>query len=170
MVVTDTGCATITWYPLEQHTEGIVVCSSGHGGLLMTSALSDEQIAGIHTTGALRCSSDAFFVPPDPSVGEQWHATCHGMGERVAFSGRVVAMSDVNVGGHEIPALHTRLTLSFAGSEAGTNPTDYWVSAQDGLILGERETVAMRQGTGPLGSVQYHERMELALDGTVPDR
>jgi hypothetical protein len=170
MVVTDAGCATMTWYPLEQHTEGVVVCSAGHNELLMNSALSEEEIAGIHTNQTLRCSSGAFFVPADPSVGETWNATCRGAGERVTLAGRVVARSSVNVGGQEIPALHTRLTLSFNGSETGTNPTDYWVSTQNGLILAERETVDVKQGSGPLGSVQYHERMALAIDATSPDR
>jgi hypothetical protein len=170
MVVTDTGCATITWYPLEQHTEGVVVCSVGRGGLLMTSAVSDEQIAGVHANETFHCPADAYFVPPHPRAGEQWHSTCHGMGERVALSGRVVATSDMTVGGRAVPALHTRLTLSFAGSEAGTNPTDYWVSTQNGLILAERETVEMQQGSGPLGSVHYDEQMDLSLDRTAPVR
>jgi hypothetical protein len=92
------------------------------------------------------------------------------MGDRVAFAGRVIGLSGVNVKGREVPAIHTRLTLSFAGAEAGTNPTDYWVSTKDGVILRERETVDVHQGSGPLGSVRYGEQMGLVIDSTAPVR
>jgi hypothetical protein len=170
MVVTEASCATITWYPLEQHTEGLVVCSAGRGALAVTSVLSDEQIAGVRTDDVFHCPAGAYFVPPNPSSGETWHAACQGMGDRVAFAGRVIGLSGVNVKGRELPAIHTRLTLSFAGAEAGTNPTDYWVSTKDGVILRERETVDVHQGSGPLGSVRYGEQMGLVIDSTAPVR
>jgi hypothetical protein len=170
MVVTDSGCATIMWDPLEQHTEGVIVCTTDQGALTMNTALSDEEIAGTHVVDTYHCPSDAFFVPPHPSPGQKWKATCHGMGERVEFSGQILRMSDVKAGGLEIPAIHTRLTLSFAGAEAGTNPTDYWVSTQDALILAERESVHVKEGSGPLGSVNYSEHLALAIDSTAPIR
>ena len=67
-------------------------------------------------------------------------------------------------------ALHTRLTLTFNGSEVGTNPTDYWVSPSDGLILQEREEVDLSQGTGPLGAVEYREKMTVALSSMAAAR
>jgi hypothetical protein len=69
-----------------------------------------------------------------------------------------------------VPALHTRLTLSFSGSASGTNPNDYWVSLSDGLILRQRETVDVRQSAGPLGSVRYTEQMAITLASTAPVR
>jgi hypothetical protein len=170
MVVTDTGCATIMWDPLEQHTEGVVVCSTNQGALTMTTALSNEEIAGTHVVETYHCPTGAYFVPPHSSPGERWKATCHGMGQRVDFSGQVIGMSEVKAGGLEVPAIHTRLTLSFAGAEAGTDPTDYWVSTQDALILAERESVHVKEGSSPLGSVFYSEHLELAIDSTAPIR
>ena len=67
------------------------------------------------------------------------------------------------MGGHAQPALHLRLTLAFSGSEAGTNPTDYWVSPSNGLILREQEAVNLSQRNGPLGSVSYREEMTVAI-------
>ena len=136
----------------------------------MTSTRSDEEIAGIHSVDEFRCPTGPSFVPDRARAGEQWHATCRGTGERVAFAGRVVGMTHVRVGGQTVPALHTRITLSFSGSEDGTNPTDYWLSPGNGLILQERETVDMHQGNGPLGSVQYHEQIRLAIDSMAPAR
>ena len=95
----------------------------------MTTATSNEEIAGMHVVDTYHCPTAAYFVPPDSSPGERWKATCHGMGERVDFTGQVLGISEVKAGGPEVPAIHTRLTLTFTGAEAGTNPTDYWVSA-----------------------------------------
>ena len=127
MIVTDAGCATMKWEPLEQHTEGMVVCPAADGALTIASALSYEEIAGTQTTSDIRCPADTYLVPPDPTAGARWRTTCHSPGQNVVFSGCVVGSSSVDVGGHEIPALHTRLTLTFSGAESGTNPNDYWI-------------------------------------------
>jgi hypothetical protein len=82
----------------------------------------------------------------------------------------VVGASSVDVGGHGIPALHTRLSLTFSGPETGTNPNDYWISLQDGLILRQKETVAVSQAAGPLGSVHYTEQMAISLTSASPIR
>jgi hypothetical protein len=170
MIVTDATCATMKWEPLEQHTEGLVECPLGHGAFGITTALSYEQIAGTQTTDVIRCPADTYLVPPDPSAGERWHTTCHSTDQNVVFSGQVVGMSSVNVGGHSVPALHTRLALSFSGAESGTNPNDYWVSLQNGLILGQRETVDVSQQAGPLGSVRYTEQMAIRITSETPAR
>ena len=163
MIVTAAGCTTVRWVPFEQHMEGLVECPGRNGSVGMASALSDEEIAGVHSTEAIRCPGTAYFVPPRPTVGEHWRATCHAGGRAVGFTGRVLGWSSVAVDGRRSPALHTRLTLDFAGAESGTNPTDYWVSPADGLILREQEEVDMAQTTGPLGSVRYEEEMTVAL-------
>jgi len=169
MIVTDARCATLVWEPLEQHKEEMVECPLQGGILSMTSALTYEEIAGIQTTNLIRCPSDAYLVPP-PSVGEGWHATCHATGQKIALSGQVLGASSVDVGGRAEPALHTRLTLVFSGSETGTNPADYWVSLQNGLILREQETVDVSQEAGPLGSVRYTEQMAITLSSVTPVR
>ena len=107
---------------------------------------------------------------PDPTPGLRWTAVCHTGGNEVAFAGHVLGWSSVTVAGHPRAALHTRLTLTFNGSEVGTNPTDYWVSPSDGLILQEREEVNLSQGSGPLGSVEYREKMTVALSSMVAAR
>jgi hypothetical protein len=169
MIVTDARCATMKWEPLEQHTEGLVVCPAAGGALTITSALSYEQIAGTQTTSVIRCPAATYLVPPDPTVGARWRTTCHSPGQNVVFSGEVVGASSVDVGGHGIPALHTRLSLTFSGAETGTNPNDYWIS-QDGVILQQKETVSVSQSAGPLGSVHYTEQMAISLTSATPIR
>jgi hypothetical protein len=170
MIVTDATCATMRWEPLEQHVEGLVVCPQGDGALTITSAPSYEQIAGTQTTSVIDCPPDTYLVPPDPTNGERWHTTCHSPGQNVVFSGEVVGPTSVTVDGQKVPALHTRLTLNFSGSQSGTNPNDYWISLQDGLILRQRETVDVSQKAGPLGSVRYTEQMAITLASTAPIR
>jgi hypothetical protein len=171
MIVTQAaGCAAMRWEPLEQHMEGLVECPQKDGALLISSALSYEQIAGTTTTSVINCPANMYFVPPDPSAGKRWHATCHSKGQAIGVSGQVIGLSGLDVGGTEVPSLHLHLTLSFSGSESGTNPNDYWVSLQNGLILRQRETVQVSQSAGPLGSVRYTEQMAIALTSVAPLR
>jgi len=170
MIVTESGCATMKWEPLVQHMEGMVECPQRDGALDIRSAISYEEIAGTQTTSVIHCPARMYFVPPDWFVGERWQSTCHSAGENVVFSGQVIGPASVDVGGNEVPALHVRLTLSFSGSESGTNPNDYWLSLQDGLVLRQRETVDVSQKAGPLGSVRYTEQMAITLTSVAPIR
>jgi hypothetical protein len=170
MIVTDAGCVTMKWEPLVQHMEGLVACPGDDGALTFTSSLSYEQIAGTSTTSVIRCPRGMYFVPPRPTVGERWRTTCHSPGQNVVFSGSVVGLTSVDVGGQKVPALHTRITLFFSGAQSGTNPNNYWVSLRNGLILRQSETVDVTQKAGPLGSVRYTEQMAITLASTSPVR
>lgn len=172
MIVTDGGgCTTMRWVPLEQHTESLAVCPRPDGAYRVRSMSSYEMIAGVQTTTVIQCPEDAYLVPPDPSAGRRWHATCSTTGhQKVTLSGLVVGPSSVDVGDRELPALHTRLTLGFSGGESGTNPNDYWLSDGDALVLRQRESVDLSQDAGPLGSVHYGETMAIGLRSLEPVR
>ncbi len=171
LIVTETArCATLNWEPITQHTEGWVECLQQGGGLSITSSPSYEQIAGTQNSTVIYCPAGTYFVPPHPSIGEKWHTTCRSPGEKIAFDGTVLANSSFTVGTRTVPALHTHITLAFSGSESGTNPSDFWVSALNGLILREQETADFSQQTGPLGSVRYTEQMTIALASMIPVR
>ena len=170
MIVTGSECAMERWEPIEQHMEGVEECRLKNGAYALTSLFTYEEIAGTKTNQVITCPTTAYLLPADEHSGERWHATCHSAGLNVAFSGSVVGGSSVEIGGTRVPAVHTRLLLTFAGSESGTNPCDYWVSPKDGLVLSERETVSLYQPAGPLGSVHYTESMAIALDSLTPVR
>jgi len=170
MIVNESNCATVTWAPLVEHTEGLVECPSPGDGMAMASAMSDEEIAGIRTVETVHCPMTAYLVPPDHSPGERWYATCHASNGTVAFTGEVVGTASVTVDRRRIPALHTRVTLFYSGGASGVNPTDYWISTQTGVILRQYETVDVGQENGPLGSVRYTEEMALAIASTTPIR
>ncbi len=172
MVVTDSGgCSTMRWVPLVQHTESIAVCPGVAGAYRIESMSSDETIAGVKTTMVIRCPAATYFVPPAAKAGDRWRSTCASSGhQKVDVEGQVVGRASVDVGGRQMPALHTRLTLRFIGTESGTNPNDYWLSASDGLVLRQRETVDLSQSAGPLGSVHYQETMAIELRSAQPVR
>lgn len=172
MIVTDGGgCTTMRWVPLEQHTESLAFCPRSDGAYQVTSMTSYEMIAGVQTTTVIRCPAGAYLVPPRPAAGKRWHATCTATGhQKVTVAGLDVGRSSVDVGGREVPALHTRLTLDFSGGEQGTNPNNYWLSPGDGLVLRQRESVDLSQDAGPLGSVHYGETMAIGLRSLDPVR
>jgi hypothetical protein len=170
MIVTDSRCATLKWEPLEQHIEGMVECPSANGALTFVSAPSYEDIADTKTTTDIRCPADTYFVPPDPRTNQRWQTTCHSPGQTVVFSGTVVGFTSVKVAGKSIRAIHTRETLTFSGSQTGTNPNEYWISLENGVILRQRETVDVSESTGPLGSVHYGEQMAIDLTSLTPIR
>ena len=170
MIVTDSGCATLAWEPLVQHMEGLEICPAGGGALAIASAPSSEDIAGTRTTTDIRCPARTYLVPPGDADGTRWHETCHAPHEKVVVSGRVLGRSTVSVGGRAVPAVHTELDLTWSGAGSGTNPNQYWISPQDGMILRQLETVDVSEGSGPLGSVHYSEAMSIAVTSLRPAR
>ena len=170
LIVTDSGCVSMDWVPLDEHREGTVVCRRPDGGLVMPKMTSVESIAGASTSQVIQCPSAAYFVPPHPDAGERWHAVCHGPGQVDRLTGEVVGRTTLSISGQSVPVLHTRLNFSVSGQESGTNPTDYWVSPSTGLILRQQESVSISQSTGPLGSVHYAEQMAITMTSLVPAR
>ena len=81
------------------------------------------------------------------------------------MSGEALGMTTIKVGGHPVTVEHTCFSLTFAGAKRGTNPTDFWIVPGNGLIVRERETVAVNQG-----SVRYNETMETTLTALSPSR
>jgi hypothetical protein len=168
MIVTDGTCSSMDWVPLVQHTEGVVVCRQSDGALTMSQASSDESIAGVSTTQVAHCSDTSYFIPPDPHAGQRWSGVCHSTGQVDKVSGEVIGMTTVTVNGHTVPALHTRIDTSVSGNATGTDPTDYWVSPETGLIYRQREEVSVSQAIGPLGSVHYTEQMAISMSSLLP--
>jgi hypothetical protein len=170
MIVTDGTCTTMTWAPLEQHTEGVVACPTAGGAVAVHSFLSYEVIAGVATHSAIRCPTGAWLLPPGARTGDRWRATCRSGRSPVALRGEVLGEGPLRVAGTTVPAIHLREVLTFTGAERGTNPTDYWISATNGVILRQAETVTLNQSAGPLGTVRYQEQMAIALSTLGPAR
>jgi hypothetical protein len=167
MIVADGHCATVSWVPITQHTEATTVCSGAGGALEIPKLVTDESIAGTNNTSTIVCPSTAYLLPPSVRPGERWSVTCSltNPAEKVAMTGRSLGTATIKVGGHPVTVEHTRFSLDFVGAEQGTNPTDFWIVPGNGLIVRERETVAVNQG-----SVRYSETMVASLTSLTPAR
>ncbi len=167
MIVEERRCATISWVPIVQHTETITECAGPGGGLFVPKLVTHESIAGSDTTSTIDCPSTAYLVPPSVRPGQRWNVTCRleNPAEKAVLDAQALGTSTMVVAGHHVRVEHTRFSLTFSGTEHGTNPTDFWVVPEDGLIVRERERVDITTGT-----VRYEESMETTLAGLVPAR
>lgn len=167
MIVTGGSCATISWVPLNQHTETTTECPAAGGGFSVPHLVTTESIAGSDTTSTIRCPSTAYLLPPDVSTGQKWAATCalQSPAEKVKLAGQALGQSTMTIAGHAVTVQHTRFTLTFDGSQAGTNPTDFWIVPSSGLIVQEKEKVGVTSG-----GVTYSENMLSALISLTPLR
>ena len=167
MIVADGRCATVSWVPIEQHTEATTVCNAPNGALTIPKLVTDESIAGSTTTSTITCPASTYLWPSSALPGQRWHATCtlDSPAEKVVMAGRDLGPSTMVVGGRAVSVEHTRLLFTFAGNQHGTNPTDFWIVPSTGLIVRELETVAMTQS-----GVHYTENMETTLTALTPAR
>jgi hypothetical protein len=165
MIVEGGSCATISWVPITQHTETTTECSGPDGSIVIPKLVTDESIAGSTTTSTILCPTTAYLVPPSVQPGQRWSVTCNltSPAEKIELNGTALGSSTMRVGGHPVTVEHTRFSLTFDGTERGTNPTDFWIVPGNGLIVREHETVDVTQG-----SVRYKESMEATLTGLEP--
>jgi len=165
MVVTEGSCATVSWVPIEQHTEDTTICPSDSGAYDIPRLVTDESIAGTTTTSSISCPSTAYLVPPSAVPGQRWSATCTlaSPAEKVGLAGQFVGPATVDVRGQPVAVDHVRVTLTFDGAQQGTNPTEYWIVPSTGLIVREKEQV-----TVTAGGVRYNESMETELSSLKP--
>lgn len=171
VVVTDRGCGVdVSWPALVEHVESFVACAGPVGGLRLVSSSATVSFAGITTTQTTTCSAQAMLWPARASVGHRWSATCTAGQVHVALHGRVVGFPTLEVGGRPVPTVHTVVTLAYSGSQTGSSPTDYWFALDDSLLVRERETSDVVEGSGPLGAVTYRETATLVLESPVPRR
>jgi hypothetical protein len=167
MIVTSGPCAQVSWVPVTQHTEATTVCAGAHGSLTVPRLVTHESIAGSDTTSTTECPATAYLLPPDPTAGQSWTATCtlQSPAEKVGLVGRTLGQSTMTVAGQTVTVEHSRLTFTYNGSEAGTNPTDFWVVPSTGLVVQEKEEVGVTSG-----GVHYSEDMTATLASLRPAR
>jgi hypothetical protein len=157
----------VSWVPITQHTEATTVCARTDGALTVPRLVTDESIAGATTTSTVVCAAGAYLLPPAPRPGERWGATCslQSPTEKVGLAGEALGAATMVVGGHTVSVEHTRFTLTFTGTEQGSNPTDFWIVPSTGLIVREQETVGVTQG-----GVRYDETVDATLTRLTPSR
>jgi hypothetical protein len=167
MIVMGGNCATVSWVPLTQHTETTTECAGPDGGFTVPRLVTQESIAGTDATSSVACPATAYLLPPNAISGQKWAATCalQSPAEKVMLAGVALGKSTMSIAGHSVTVEHTRFTLTFDGSQAGTNPTDFWIVPTSGLIAQEKEEVSVTSG-----GVDYTENMLSTLTNLSPLR
>lgn len=167
MTVTDGTCASVTWAPLEEHTETTVVCPAAGGAYSIPDTVSHESIGGSTTTSTMHCPGTLYLLPPAVQTGQHWSSRCTMTDphQPAAISGVALGPATVRVGGREVPTERVRLTVMLKGTATGTNPTEYWIVPADGLIVRERETVDVVQD-----GVRYSQTSDSVLTSVNPAR
>jgi hypothetical protein len=165
MIVTDGDCAKISWVPISQHTETTTECDVANGGFSVPRLFTTESIAGTNTTSDIECPATAYLLPAYAVAGARWAATCtlQSPSEKVILNGEDLGPTTVTVAGQAVTVEHTHFTLSFDGTQAGTNPTDFWIVPSSGLIVQEKESVDVASG-----GVTYNENMLSTLTRIKP--
>ncbi len=165
MIVEDGSCAIISWVPITEHTETTTECPAANGGFSVPRLVTNESIAGSDTTSTVQCPATAYLVPAYVTTGQKWAATCalQSPNENVELDGEALGPTTVTVGGQDVTVEHTRFTLTFDGTQAGTNPTDFWIVPTSGLIVQEKEEVSVTSG-----GVHYSENMVSTLTSLKP--
>ena len=165
MIVADGRCATVSWVPITQHTETTTVCAGPDGALSVPRLVTDESIAGHDDHVDRPLPGDGLPAAARGAPRERWAATCSltSPAEKVALAGVALGPATMVVGGHDVAVEHTRLTLTFTGTDGGTNPTDFWIVPSSGLIVREHETVGVTQG-----GVRYNENMDVIAHRARP--
>ncbi len=169
MIVEGGRCAAVGWVPITEHTETTTECAGASGGLSVPRLVTNESIAGSDTTSTVVCPSTAYRLPPPlpPAARQTWAATCslRNPAEKVLLAGEELGQSTMTVGDQAVTVEHSRFTLTFDGSQAGTNPTDFWIVPSSGLIVQEKEEVGVTSG-----GVRYSENMLTTLTSLNPAR
>jgi hypothetical protein len=167
MIVTDGHCASVTWDPIAQHTEGTVVCPAAHGAYVIPDTVTHESIGGTTTTSTMDCPGTLYLLPPDVHTGQRWrsHCTMVDPHEATEVSGVALGPVTIRVDRRMVNTERVRLTVTLKGTATGTNPTEYWVVPTDGLIVRELETVDVVQD-----GVRFTQASDSVLTSLSPAR
>ncbi|MFN8050144.1 MAG: hypothetical protein U0Q22_01780 [Acidimicrobiales bacterium] len=124
-------------------------------------------------------STSTFECPSSPTIrageqpGDTWTQTCHSVGTDAAGASqttgpyRYVGTETLRIGTEDVPALHFHRERTMSGSQRGTEASDVWFSASDGLPLRNERHIEVRTDT-IIGETVYSEDANFELASTVP--
>jgi len=126
----------------------------------------------VTTTATFRCE-DTPAIPAVREPGQEWSARCKGSNTRI--SGEVVSAGPyrfvgeevVDVGGERVAALHFRRSRTLTGAQDGTEVSEVWFAADDGMPLRNEREIELRTDT-PVGKSTYTEKGDFRLVSLRP--
>jgi len=124
------------------------------------------------STTTFKCES-SITVRAEQQPGDEWTQTCSGDGgpaeERGLSTGpyRFIGNEDLEIGGTKVAALHYVRNRTMSGGQRGTERSDVWFAAADGMPLRNDRHLEVRTDTF-VGEVTYNEDATFELTSLIP--
>jgi hypothetical protein len=155
------------WEPLKERSATWTLCTTPQGVELEGFTVT-HRFFGQGDTTTYTCA-DSVLLPAHESTGATSPFHCRSRRGRETGNARVLGFQPIPVKGTPLRAVHIRTVAHVTGGDHGTEITDWWFDARNGLPLGiELESRTSRGYL--LGTVHYHEKASLRLLSTTPLR
>ncbi|HEX4745326.1 MAG TPA: hypothetical protein VFU99_00440 [Gaiellaceae bacterium] len=159
---------SLTWRVLKGRSTEWVYCASGKGWSI---ASQDERHTFFGSTQqtTYTCTTTP-VLPAEPSAGMRWRVLeCGTEDTKERGSARVVALTELSIGGVRVPTVHVRKSTRFAGAIRGRARHDLWFDRRSGLPV-RIAMVSRTTNDSPIGAVTYEEAVTLRLLSLEPRR
>ncbi|MFQ5948527.1 MAG: hypothetical protein ACE5KX_06685 [Acidimicrobiia bacterium] len=160
------GCGIIVrWDALDERWSEQDLCE-GSDGLTLSALSSYHEFFGQPDLQEYACTEPGPVLPADPDR-PAWSFECSTGEKTESYSGEIVGLEALTIGGEEVEALHVRVVTTLSGTTTGRGQTDTWWLPGTALVL--QETAQRQSTTGsPIGDVNYEEQYELRLTSLLP--
>jgi hypothetical protein len=170
------GCWTFRIDYSSQHWQTWIYCPRA-GGLVELGGQTFERWDFVFTkydsTSTFTCDPASVTVRAVMHPADRWNQTCRGTssgtkGEAVTAGQYTFVGNDtVTVGGTAVAAYHFHQERTVSGSQSGTQTTELWFAAKDGLPLRNERTQTVHTNT-VVGSSTYTEHGSFELTSLQP--
>lgn len=173
----ENGCWTFRIDYHSNHWQSWEYCSRS-GRLEETGGSTfqrwDFGVFVVDTTSTFTCD-DAVTIRPDAEPGDDWTQTCRGKGDEstggleTVSTGpyRFVGRETLTIGGRDVEALHHRRERTMSGGQRGTEVSNVWFAADDGMPLRNERVIEARTDT-VIGETTYREDADFELTDLSP--
>lgn len=167
ITVTATGCGySMRWDALQERYDQWSVCVSGRQLLVQTVEMK-HSFYGQNDVRDYTCAPLATFRPGAETAGTAVTGECKGSGDDSMWSGHVVGIEPVVVGGQAVNALHVTMREQLNGATSGTRQSDNWFAIDSGLLV-KRVASVDGDSSSAVGRVHYTESVTLVLKSLTP--
>lgn len=167
VTIRHTACGLIQrWAPLDERWDEEEVCTTD-AGRERRSLRAHHEFFGIADDADFTCEAGYLLFPAEPEAGDTWTTSCDSGDTLLTGTAEVVGLEARTVGGRRVDTVHLRVTEQATGGDDGPSSDDYWLRADDGLLVERSSTVETRSDS-PVGTATYTERFTLRLTALEP--
>jgi hypothetical protein len=178
VTTTAPGCWTFRVEYSTNHVQEVFHCARGRvleetGG--RTEQRFDFGAFAVDDTQDFTCRPPSQSIRVEARRGDSWPQSCTGhsveRGTTVISAGTTTFLGRerLRIAGSPVEADHYRVDRTLSGSQTGTEHSELWYAARDGLPLRIRRDIRV-ESPSPLGAVVYTERGMLTIGSLRPER